>query len=97
MIKLTVNASRKYDVIMAQESLAHAGKYICKALGLESSEGSFPDASGKKICIITDGNVDSLYGQADHAVWTSLTECGFDVHKFVFPGGEDHKNMPVIT
>ncbi len=84
MIKITVNASRKYDVLMEHGALAKAGEYI-------------GDAAGRKLCIVTDANVDVLYGQKDHALWTSLESAGFDVYKYVFPGGEDHKNMTVIT
>lgn len=84
MIKLTVNASRKYDVVMERGMLGKAGEYIGKA-------------NGRKICIITDDNVDKLYGQSEHALWGSLTSAGFDVYKYVFPGGEDHKNMATVT
>lgn len=84
MIKLTVNASRKYDVVMERGALAKAGQYI-------------GDAKGRKICIITDANVDKLYGQPEHALYTSLAACGFDVHKYVFAGGEEHKNMETIA
>lgn len=84
MIKLTVNASRKYDVVMERGALAKAGEYI-------------GEANGRKVCIITDDNVDRLYGQPEHALWSSLTSAGFDVYKYVFPGGEDHKNMSTVA
>ena len=95
MIKITVNASRKYDVLMERGSLAKAGEYICRAIGSETA--GQPNASGRKLCIITDANVDKLYGQPEQALWRSLESVGFDVTKFVFPGGEDHKNMSTIT
>lgn len=84
MIKLTVNASKKYDVIMDHGALTKAGEYI-------------GNAEARKLCIITDSNVDVLYGQKDHSLWTSLESAGFDVYKYVFPGGENHKNMTTIT
>ncbi|MBR2620493.1 MAG: 3-dehydroquinate synthase [Firmicutes bacterium] len=84
MIKLTVNASRKYDVVMERGALVKAGEYIGKS-------------NGRKVCIITDDNVDRLYGQPEHALWASLTSAGFDVYKYVFPGGEDHKNMSTVA
>lgn len=84
MIKLTVNASRKYDVVMERGALGTAGQYI-------------GETKGRKICIITDNNVDKLYGQPEHALWASLTAAGFDVSKYVFAGGEDHKNMNTIA
>ncbi len=86
MIKITVNASRKYDVLMEHGALANAGGYICEALG-----------TGKKICIVTDETVDELYGQEDHPLWRSLEEAGFEVYKYVFAGGEDHKNMDTVA
>ena len=69
---------------MERGMLGKAGEYIGKA-------------NGRKICIITDDNVDKLYGQSEHALWGSLTSAGFDVYKYVFPGGEDHKNMATVT
>jgi len=84
MIKLTVNASRKYDVVMERGVLGKAGEYIGKS-------------NGRKVCIITDDNVDKLYGQPEHTLWASLTSAGFDVYKYVFPGGEDHKNMSTVA
>lgn len=84
MIKLTVNTSRKYDVMMERGALAKVGDYI-------------GEAKGRKICIITDNNVDKLYGQPEHDLWVSLFSAGFEVYKYVFPGGEEHKNMATIT
>lgn len=69
---------------MEAKALAKAGEYIGKA-------------TGRKICIITDANVDKLYGQPEHDLWKSLEACGFDVYKYVFAGGEDHKNMSTVT
>lgn len=84
MIKLTVNASRKYDVLMEHGILGNTGGYI-------------KNAEGRKICIITDTNVDELYGKQEHALWRSLESAGSSVYKYVFPGGEDHKDMATIT
>lgn len=89
MIKLTVNTSRKYDVLMEHGALKNAGQYICEAAG--------KNGDGRKLCIITDANVDQLYGKPEHALWASLDAAGFDVHKYVFCGGEDHKNMATIA
>lgn len=84
MIKLTVNASRKYNVLMERGSLAKVGEYI-------------PAATGCKVCIVTDSVVDELYGQADHQLWKSLAGAGFDVYKYVFSEGEASKNMSTVT
>ena len=74
MIKLTVNASRKYDVLMEHGILGNTGGYI-------------KNAEGRKICIITDTNVDELYGKQEHALWRSFESAGSSVYKYVFPGG----------
>lgn len=95
MIKITVSASRNYDVIMKRGVLAEAGAYVKKALRLP--ENPKDSAGGKKLCIITDATVDKLYGQENQTLWTSLTEAGFHMHKYVFPGGETHKNMDTIA
>ncbi len=106
MIKISVSASRNYDVIMERGALAHAGEYVKAALGLHAAADDTATRNigfaekptlGKKLCIITDANVDRLYGQREHALWLSLSEAGFDVYKFVFPGDEVHKNMNTIT
>ena len=96
MIKISVSASRNYDVIMERGALAKTGAYVWEALGMPASTNAGSPA-GKKICIVTDANVDALYGQPEQALWRSLTEAGFDVHKFVFAGGEGHKNMETIA
>ena len=78
MRKIEVNTSRKYDVVMERGALAKAGAYICEALAkgsLQPEEGFSPDAKGHKICIITDANVDKLYGQEENPLWKSLDAC----------------------
>ena len=51
--------------------------------------------SGKRLCIVSDSNVDHLYGME---VQNSLEASGFQsVHRFVFPAGEEHKTLDVIT
>ncbi|NLK21009.1 MAG: 3-dehydroquinate synthase [Epulopiscium sp.] len=49
--------------------------------------------SNKKICIITDDNVDALYGQE----LLDLIKTQFkEVYKFTFPAGEDSKNLQTV-
>lgn len=111
MIKITVSASRNYDVIMKRGVLAQAGTYINEALhinkpsahseltALSKPQKDFANkisTSGTKLCIVTDKTVDKLYGQEHQALWDSLLAAGFHVHKYVFPGGEKHKNMATI-
>lgn len=111
MIKITVSASRNYDVIMKRGVLAQAGAYIKEALrinepsarseltALSKPQKDFANkisTSDTKLCIVTDKTVDKLYGQEHQALWDSLLAAGFHVHKYVFPGGEKHKNMATI-
>lgn len=98
MIKITVNSSRTYNVIMEHGALAAAGEYIREALDGDTSGDTSRGASGdRKICIITDAVVDRLYGRPEHKLWRSLEKAGFSVYKYVFAGGEDHKNMGTVT
>ncbi len=88
MKKISVNASRKYDVIMEHGMLGRTGRYIRDVLG--------KDPSSVKLCIVTDETVDRLYGGEDHTLQQSLRSAGYDVYKYVFPGGEENKNISTI-
>lgn len=77
MKTITVTASKKYDVIIGSDLLAHCGEHI---------------ASVKKPCtaaIISDTNVWPLYG---NTVSHSLKEKGFQVIHYAFTAGESSKN-----
>lgn len=53
------------------------------------------EMQGRRICIVSDSNVDALYGLS---VQQLLLSEGFDsVCRFVFPAGEEHKTLDVIT
>ena len=73
-----VNASKSYDVLIGKGLLENAGEYIKKVL------------KPCKIAVITDDIVDGLYAQT---VIKSIKENGFDAVKFVFPHGEESKNL----
>ena len=77
MNKITVNASRKYDVIIGSDLLHVLPSYI--------------DALTKKctVAIISDSNVWPLYG---HTVETALAGNGYRVCSYIFPAGEASKN-----
>ena len=47
----------------------------------------------RKICIITDSNVDGLYGEA---VADAVKGCCKKVVKYVFPAGEENKNLDTV-
>lgn len=47
----------------------------------------------RKICIVTDSNVDKLYGET---LKEMVSSCCKKTVKFVFPAGEEHKNLDVV-
>lgn len=90
MKKIEINAlSKRYNVLLESGILSKAGALICDALNRDSGQGL-------KICVVTDANVNALYAGEDQALFTSLKDAGFSVFKYVFPGGEDHKNLATI-
>ena len=76
MRKITVNASKTYDVIIDKGLLDRVGELAKKA-----------SLSGKA-CIISDSNVAPLYMER---VKNSLIKEGFCVCEYVFPAGEASK------
>ena len=73
----------------------------CYNIQLESSFDGLASSirelkmTGKRLCIVSDSNVDGLYGAE---VQNVLENAGFSsVHRFVFPAGEEHKTLDVIT
>lgn len=82
MIKIKVDASKKYDCIIEKGSLNKVGKYAEK-LGLSG-----------KACIISDSNVAPLYSER---VRESLENAGFLVNEYVFPAGETSKNATTFV
>lgn len=80
MRKITVNASKTYDVIIEKGSLCRVGE-IAKEINLSG-----------KACIISDSNVAPLYLDR---VKNSLEKSGFSVIEYVFPAGEKSKNAKV--
>ena len=77
MKKVTVDISKKYDIIIEYGALNKAGEYIKNAVG------------GDVAVIVTDDVVDKLYSKA---LETSLINSGYQIKKFVFPNGEISKN-----
>jgi len=73
----------------------------CYNIELQNSFEGLADAlkelqmTEKRLCIVTDSNVEKLYGQE---VQTILENAGCKcVCRFVFPAGEEHKTLDVIT
>ena len=77
MKKITVNASKTYDVIIEKGLLDRVGE-LSRELGLTG-----------KACVISDSNVAPLYMER---VKKSLEKGGFSVTEYVFPAGEASKN-----
>lgn len=77
MRKITVNASKTYDVIIENGIIDRVGE-IAKKSGLSG-----------KACVISDSNVAPIYMER---VKASLEKNGFWVIEYVFPAGEASKN-----
>ena len=82
MRRVEVKASRNYEILIGRGLVQEAGKWMKEAVA--------PCAAA----LITDDIVDGLYAEA---VEKSLTENGFAVHKFVFPNGEQSKNLHTLS
>lgn len=78
MIKTTVDASVRYDILTQRGILKHCGELVSEVI---------PKC---KLLIVTDDRVDSLY--ADEVI-SSLNQSGFECVKYVFPNGEKSKSM----
>ena len=73
---INVSASRCYDIHIGRGLLARLGEFIRPLLG------------ECRLAVLTDSNVDALYGQA---IIENLTNSGYDVCKYVIPAGEASK------
>ena len=71
-----VEASRSYDILIGRDILAGLGGFIRPLLG------------NCRLAVLTDSNVDVLYGDA---IINHLTEAGYDACKYVIPAGEASK------
>ncbi len=78
MKTVRVSASKEYDVMIGSGLIKDSGKYISEVI------------SCKTLVIVSDDNVFSLYGET---VRDSLNKAGFNTVEFVFPQGEESKNL----
>ena len=77
MRKVTVNASKTYDILIEKGAIDRGGELI-------------KDIVGKgKVCIISDSNVAPIYMQR---VKNSLSNEGIKAAEYIFPAGEKSKN-----
>ncbi len=72
-----VHASKDYDI--------HIGPGLISTLGEEISNLN----KVQKVCIVSESNVFSLWGESAK---TNLTTAGFEVFTYIFPAGEASKN-----
>ena len=82
MKTIKVDASKPYEVLIGKNILKDAGKLTAEVI---------------KPCtaaVITDDTVDELYGDA---LCASLENEGFSCLKYVFPHGEESKNIAVLA
>ncbi len=84
MNNITISASKTYDVITDTALLRRSGPFIRRALG----------KNAKKLCIVTDDQVDPLYTAP---LWAALETEGFQLTKFVFPHGEASKTLDTVS
>ena len=78
VIEIPVKASQPYTVTIGSGLLGECGKYIAKV------------HKPCKIAVVSDTNVAPLYLEK---VEKSLHESGFETVSFVFPAGEQSKNL----
>lgn len=81
MKKLFVNVNKGYEIIISRHIISDCGEYIRKV------------SSARRVCVITDSNVEKLY-LAD--VTASLKNEGFECSSFVFEAGEKSKRPEKI-
>jgi 3-dehydroquinate synthase len=79
---VTVNASKNYDIFIGDGLLAQAGEKIAEV------------CRGEFALLVTDDVVNALYGDA---VEQSLQKQGYKTGRFVFPNGEQSKNLETYT
>ena len=79
---LNIQTDRPYDVYVENGVLQRAGELIKPLF-----------KAGGKAMVISDSNVYPLYGEQ---VRKSLVRAGFEGHSFVFPAGEQNKQLSTV-
>lgn len=83
--RLPVNKDRKfcYDIVLEHDFSALP----------EEIKSVYPDFTTKKICIVTDSNVEKLYAKD---LQNLLSPGCAQIEIFAFPAGEEHKNLETV-
>ena len=76
MKKITLSASKTYDIIIGEGILEEAGSIIRKTVG------------GQSAVIVSDDNVAKLYGEQ---LVDTLTKNNYKIFEYIFPNGESSK------
>ncbi|MBR1477988.1 MAG: 3-dehydroquinate synthase [Lachnospiraceae bacterium] len=95
MLRLIVQYNKKpcYDIVFTKD-FKSLKEELNPAEGADDGKSViFPDTKEKKLCIITDSNVDKLYGKE---VLKELKACARSVSKFVFEAGEENKTLDTV-
>lgn len=83
MEKLHINLNEKsYDIFIEKGIFQEVGKYISRIY------------KKKRIVVVTDTNVDQLYGDK---LLKNLEKSGYILSKVVFDAGEENKNFDTLT
>lgn len=82
MLNITVNASRKYDVVIGEGLMESAGRMVRGV------------SSARKVCVICDTTTRDLFSET---VIGSLAGAGFDTHLLIFAPGEQTKSMSNLS
>ena len=82
MKSLRVNVGDGYDILIERGILSDCSKYIKNI------------TNASKICLISDSNVYSIYGEA---IKSQLKSAGYQVFEFVFPAGEGSKTTASVV
>jgi len=82
MKKVTVNTSKKYNILLGSGLIEDIETHLARVTDV------------CKICVVSDGNVNDLYGKK---LRTSLESAGHDVCVFAFEAGEKSKNMTTVS
>lgn len=81
MKRVTVNVGNKYDILIDKGILDCSGELIADV------------KKNGKCAVITDDNVDKMYGER---FMKSLASSGIEAKKFIFPHGESSKNHSTL-
>ena len=80
MTEVDINASKTYKIYIGDKLLDNVGKMIKSQCG------------GSKACIVCGDIVENIYSQK---IGEQLTGAGYDTYLFVYPHGEQSKNLEV--